>query len=112
MEAANEVEFIDSIPTLDDDNEPEDLTFKVAEPTKVTADHNRMISLGELNHAKAFVLPKSSDIGMDLSILMSGLSIQNQIAELDEPWDTEGLLREIQDELQLERDKQEDAASA
>ena len=63
---------------------------------------------------------------MDLSILMSGLSLHNQvshitlrscvntfvqISEQDEAWDTEGLLREIQEELQLERDKQEDAAA-
>merc|ERR1712166_101624 len=107
---ANEIEYMDSIPTLDDDNDTEDLTFQVAEPTKVTASQNRMISLGELNHSKAFVLPKSSDIGMDLSILMSGLALQNQIVEQDEAWDMEGLLREIQDELQVEKDKQDDVA--
>jgi len=112
QEMSNDIEYMDSIPTLDDDNEPEDMTLMVAEPSKVTATQNRMISLGELNHSKAFVLPRSADIGMDLSILMSGLSLQNQINEVDEPWTVEGLMREIQEDLQLERDKIEDAASA
>ena len=35
-----------------------------------------------------------------------------QINEVDEPWTVEGLMREIQEDLQLERDKIEDAASA
>mmetsp|Transcript_22730 Transcript_22730/g.38965 ORF Transcript_22730/g.38965 Transcript_22730/m.38965 type:complete len:239 (+) Transcript_22730:69-785(+) len=96
-----------TIPDLEDELE-EDITRQVAAPPKIR--NNRVQTIKELDHDIKYSLP-SADIGIDLSLLASTLSPQDQVLEEDVPWEFEALLAEVSAEIQAEEDKKEEGAA-
>eukprot|EP00741_Cyanophora_paradoxa_P007507 tig00001130_g7261.t1 len=93
------------IPDLEEEVE-EDITRQVAAAPRVR--NNRVQALKELDSEIKFSLPTTGDANIDLSILTSTLSPQDQVVEDEGPWEFDLLLSEVAQELQAEEDKKEE----
>ena len=82
----------------------------MAEPAKLKS--SRVQTIKELDQDIDRALPPASEIGVDLSALMSFLSPQEQVQEEDVPWDYEHEVGKLASEMQAEIDARADAVAA
>ena len=94
------------IPDLEDEEENIGLQVAVAPSHK----SSRVPTIAELDREVDVALPSQSEVGIDLSVLQSYLTPQEQLTEEDVPWDFEQELQTLASELQREQEQRESAA--
>jgi len=93
------------IPDLED--EEEQLTLTVAQAPSLKS--SRVQTIRELDEEIDMALPSTSEIGVDLSVLQSFLTPQQQVLEEDVPWNFNLELQTIASEMQREHEERESA---
>jgi len=91
------------IPDLEDEEANISLQVAVAPSHK----SSRVQTIMELDQELDMSLPSTSEIGIDMSVLQSFLTPQEQVQEEDEPWNFEHELQTLASELQREQDDRE-----
>jgi len=91
------------IPDLEDEEANISLQVAVAPSHK----SSRVPTIMELDQEIDMALPSTSEIGVDLSVLQSFLTPQEQVQEEDEAWNFEHELQTLASELQREQDERD-----
>jgi len=96
------------IPDLED--EAEDMARQVAAAPSLKS--SRVQTMKELDAEIDMALPSTSEIGVDLAVLQSFLSPQEQVQEEDVAWDPEKELRALASEMAREQEEREGEGEA
>lgn len=91
------------IPDLEDEEENIGMQVAVAPSHK----SSRVPTIAELDKEIDMALPSTSEAGVDLSVLQSFLTPQEQVQEEDEPWNVEHELQMLASDLQREQDERD-----
>lgn len=91
------------IPDLEDDQE--DMAKQVAAAPSLKS--SRVQSIKELDLDIDKALPSASEIGIDLGVLQSFLTPQEQVQEEDVAWDVDKELQELVSEMAREQDERD-----
>jgi len=94
---------ITEIPDLEAEAPEDNLANAVAEAPNVRST-NRVQALQELDSQIMFSLPSAMGDGIDLSLLTSALSPQENVAEADQLWEFDQLFADVSSEMLAEAD--------
>ena len=96
------------IPDLED--EQEDMARQVAAAPNLQS--SRVQSIKELDEAIDMALPAAGEIGVDLGVLQSYLTPQEQVREDDTPWEVDKELAALASAMQQEQEALQDETAA